>query len=101
VLGHQYGFVDKISKMIVEDLGATIESSLAQNSEFMADYKANPDTKRIVDAASSLEGIVRGEGVHAAGVVICRDPLHHYVPSTTPGGAVITQYDGPLRYGPV
>ena len=80
VLGYPYGVPDKISKMIVEELGATIESSLAQNSEFMADYEANPDTKRIVDAASALEGIVRGEGVHAAGVVICRDPLHYYVP---------------------
>jgi DNA polymerase-3 subunit alpha len=97
VLGYPYGVPDKISKMIVEDLGATIESSLAQNSEFMADYNANPDTKRIVDAASSLEGIVRGEGVHAAAVVICRDPLHFYVPVKydTKGGAVITQYDGP------
>lgn len=97
VLGYPYGVPDKISKMIVEDLGATIDSSLAANSEFKADYKSNPDTQRIVDAASSLEGIVRGEGVHAAGVVICRDPLHHYVPVKydTKGGAVITQYDGP------
>ena len=97
VLGYPYGVPDRISKMIVDDLKATIDSSLAQNSEFMADYNANPDTKRIVDAARSLEGIVRGEGVHAAGVVICRDPLHFYVPVKydTKGGAVITQYDGP------
>jgi DNA polymerase-3 subunit alpha len=97
VLGYPYGVPDKISKMIMEDLGATIDSSLGQNAEFGADYEANPDTKRIVDAARALEGIVRGEGVHAAGVVICRDPLHYYVPVKydTKGGAVITQYDGP------
>ena len=97
VLGYPYGVPDKISKMIMEELGATIDSSLDQNAEFKADYKANPDTARIVDAARSLEGIVRGEGVHAAGVVICRDPLHYYVPVKydTKGGAVITQYDGP------
>jgi DNA polymerase-3 subunit alpha len=97
VLGYPYGVPDKISKMIMEDLGATIDSSLDQNAEFDADYRANPDTKRIVDAARALEGIVRGEGVHAAGVVICRDPLHYYVPVKydTKGGAVITQYDGP------
>ena len=72
-------------------------SSLKASTEFKADYDTNPDTKRIVDAASSLEGITRGEGVHAAGVVICRDPLHHHVPVKydTKGGAVITQYDGP------
>ncbi|MDZ4168516.1 MAG: DNA polymerase III subunit alpha [Coriobacteriia bacterium] len=97
VLGYPYGVPDKISKMILEDLGATIEGSLAANSEFKSDYETNPDTKRIVDAAISLENITRGEGVHAAGVVICRDPLHHHVPIKydTKGGAVITQYDGP------
>ena len=97
VLGYPYGVPDKISKMISDEPKATIDSSLGSNAEFTADYKANPDTARIVDAARSLEGIVRGEGVHAAGVVICRDPLHYYVPVKydTKGGAVITQYDGP------
>ncbi|MDH4139427.1 MAG: DNA polymerase III subunit alpha, partial [Coriobacteriia bacterium] len=97
VLGYPYGVPDKISKMIVEDIKATIDSSLAQSADFRDDYQSSPDTKRIVDAARSLEGIVRGEGVHAAGVVICRDPLHWHVPVKydTKGGAVITQYDGP------
>jgi len=97
VMGYPYGVPDKISKMILEELGATIEGSLVASHEFMADYNTNPDTKRIVDAARSLEDIIRGEGVHAAGVVICRDPLHYYVPVKydTKGGAVITQYDGP------
>jgi len=97
VMGYPYGTPDKISKMILEELGATIEQSLDANHEFKADYTSNPDTKRIVDAAISLEGITRGEGVHAAGVVICRDPLHYYVPVKydTKGGSVITQYDGP------
>ena len=97
VMGYPYGVPDKISKMIGVELGATIESSLKQNPEFEADYQSNPDTKRIVDAARAIENITRGEGVHAAGVVICRDPLHFYVPVKydTKGGAVITQYDGP------
>jgi len=97
VMGYPYGTPDKISKMILEELGATIQQSLDASHEFMADYNSNPDTKRIVDAAISLEGLTRGEGVHAAGVVICRDPLHYYVPVKydTKGGSVITQYDGP------
>ncbi len=97
VLGYPYGVPDRISKMIVEDLDATIESSMAQNPDLSGDYEANEDTKRIVDAASSLEGIVRGEGVHAAGVVICPDPVYQHVPVKydTKGGAVITQWDGP------
>jgi DNA polymerase-3 subunit alpha len=97
VLGYPYGVPDRISKMIVDDLDATIESSLKQNSEFAEDLKTNPDTERIVKAACALEGIVRGEGVHAAGVVICPDPVFYHVPVKydTKGGAVITQYDGP------
>ena len=97
VLGYPYGVPDRISKMIVDDLKATIHSSMAQNAEFKEDYEANGDTKRIVDAACSLEGIVRGEGVHAAGVVICPEPVAEYVPVKydTKGGAVITQWDGP------
>ncbi|NTU70946.1 MAG: DNA polymerase III subunit alpha [Coriobacteriia bacterium] len=97
VLGYPYGVPDKISKMISDELDTTIDKSLDANAEFKTDYKTNPDTARIVDSARSLEGIVRGEGVHAAGVVICRDPLHFYVPVKydTKGGSVITQYDGP------
>ena len=97
VMGYPYGVPDKISKMIGAELDATIASSLKASTEFTAEYGSNPDTKRIVDAASAIEGMTRGEGVHAAGVVICRDPLHFHVPVKydTKGGAVITQYDGP------
>ncbi len=96
VLGYPYGVPDRISKMIVDDLEATIDSSLAQNPDLKKDYATNPDTKRIIDAARALEGIVRGEGVHAAGVVICRDPLscHTPVKRDTRGDAVVTQYEG-------
>ncbi|MDO9108454.1 MAG: DNA polymerase III subunit alpha [Coriobacteriia bacterium] len=97
VLGYPYGVPDRISKMIVDELDATIDSSMGQNPDLSGDYEANADTKRIVDAALSLEGIVRGEGVHAAGVVICPDPVYLHVPVKydTKGGAVITQWDGP------
>jgi DNA polymerase-3 subunit alpha len=97
VLGYPYGVPDRISKMILDELGATIQGSIKASSEFRADYEDNKDTKRIVDAATSLEGIVRGEGVHAAGVVICPDPVSEHVPVKydTKGGAVITQWDGP------
>ncbi len=97
VLGYPYGVPDRISKMILDELGATIDGSIKANSEFKTDYADNTDTQRIVDAARSLEGIVRGEGVHAAGVVICPDPVYQHVPVKydTKGGAVITQWDGP------
>ncbi len=98
VLGYPYSVPDKISKQISSALDATIDSSLLENAEFKAEYESNPDTKRIVDAARSIETFTRGEGVHAAAVVICRDALDNYVPTKydTKGGAVITQYEGKM-----
>ncbi len=106
VLGFPYGVPDRISKMIpAMPLDITIDQALngdkkegiPPSPELVADYKSNPDTKRIIDAARAIEGITRNEGVHAAGVVICPDPLDMHVPvkRDTKGGAVITQYDGP------
>jgi DNA polymerase-3 subunit alpha len=96
VLGYPFGVPDKIAKQIQEGPDATIDGSLRENPDLRAEYQAGGDTRRIVDAAKALEGIVRGEGVHAAAVVICREPLACYAPVKldTKGGAVITQYEG-------
>ncbi|TLM76524.1 MAG: DNA polymerase III subunit alpha [Actinobacteria bacterium] len=96
VLGYPFGVPDKVAKQIQEGPEATIAGSLKANTELRAEYEAGGDTTRILDAALALEGTVRGEGVHAAAVVICRDPLCEYTPTKfdTKGGAVITQYEG-------
>jgi DNA polymerase-3 subunit alpha len=98
ILGYPFGVPDKVAKMIQEDPKATIESSLKMNPDLRRAYDTDADTKRIVDAASALEGFVRGEGIHAAGVVICRDPLHFHTPlkRDTKGEAIVTQYEGTL-----
>jgi DNA polymerase-3 subunit alpha len=98
ILGYPFGVPDKVAKMIQEGPDASITSSLKLNPDLRAAYENDGDTKRIVDAALGLEGFVRGEGVHAAGVVICRDPLHLHTPvkRDTKGEAVVTQYEGKL-----
>lgn len=97
VLGYDYATGDKITKDIGNELGITISDALSNNKEFAEKYKSDPNVKEIVDAAQSIEGLTRGEGIHAAAVVICRDELSNYVPIKydTKGGAVITQYNGP------
>ena len=98
ILGYPYGVPDKISKMIQEGPEATIASSLKMNPDLRRAYDTDADTARIVDAALALEGFIRGEGVHAAGVVICRDPLNVHTPikRDTKGEAIVTQYEGKL-----
>ena len=65
-------------------------------------YKANPDAKRMLDAAMKLEGVARHASVHASGVVISRDPLSNTVPlqralmrneDEVKKETVVTQYD--------
>jgi DNA polymerase-3 subunit alpha len=98
ILGYPFGVPDKIAKMIQDGPEATIAGSIKANPELRDAYQSGGDTQRIVDAALALENMVRGEGVHAAGVVICRDPLHFHTPvkRDTKGEAVITQYGGSL-----
>ena len=67
-----------------------------RNPDLIREYKENADTKKIFDAALSLEGSIRGEGVHASAVIICRNPVDDHMPVKydTKGGVIITQYDG-------
>src|SRR5262249_28258572 len=43
-------------------------------------YHEDPDAKRVIDVARGLEGLRRQDGIHAAAVVITREPLTEYVP---------------------
>lgn len=105
VLGYPYGIPDKISKAIPPTpLDITIDQAIwgdkvkrvAANADLRAEYDSNADARHILDAARAIEGITRNESVHAAGVVICREPLHYYTPlkKDTKGDAIVTQYEG-------
>jgi DNA polymerase-3 subunit alpha len=56
------------------------EDGYKMASELRAMYEADPDVHRIVDVAKGLEGMRRSDGIHAAAVVITRDPLTEYLP---------------------
>ena len=64
-----------------------------KNNEVIELYNTNDDIKRVLDMASKVEGMPRNTSMHAAGVVICRDPICEHVPLQTNGGVVTTQYD--------
>ncbi len=96
VLGHPYGVGDRLCKTIGDELGITLKGALETNTDFKKIYDTEPESREIIDAAASIEGNVRGEGVHACAIIICRDPLVDHVPvkRDTKGGGMITQYDG-------
>ncbi|MDO5334985.1 MAG: DNA polymerase III subunit alpha [Coriobacteriia bacterium] len=95
-LDYHYAVGDRICKMIGGELGITIDGALDTNPDLKAAYDSEADVREVIDAAKSIEGHVRGEGVHACATIICRDPMSDHVPlkRDTKGGGIITQYDG-------
>jgi DNA polymerase-3 subunit alpha len=96
VLEIPYGVVDKIAKAIPEGPGQTLDACLKPGQELKAQYDADPVAREIVDLAKPLEGLVRADSIHAAGVVIGDQPLTEYVPLQQKGAdqEVVTQFAG-------
>ena len=96
VLDYPYAVGDKVAKLIGNELSITIDDAMAKNPDLKQAYDTEEDVRRVIDAARSIEGHVRGEGVHACATIICRDPMSDHVPMKrdTKGGGIITQYDG-------
>ncbi len=95
VLGHPYGFVDQIAKLIPFDLGITLSRALAEEERLRQRYHDEEDVRNLIDLALRLEGLVRNAGRHAGGVVIAPAPLTEFTPLYCEPGAtsVVTQLD--------
>lgn len=70
---------DKVAKAVPRELGITLEKALG-NKDLKAMYDEDPEVKRMIDIARSVEGLPRNSGTHAAGVVIAPCPLIDLVP---------------------
>jgi len=93
VLGHQYGFVDKISKMIPGGPGVTLTDA-KKDGPLAEAIKNDEEVKKIVEIGEKLEGLSRHAGMHAAGVVITPEPVTSYVPLyRTNRDEIVTQFD--------
>ncbi|MEG0012807.1 MAG: DNA polymerase III subunit alpha [Cellulosilyticaceae bacterium] len=87
-----YPQVDKIAKMIPNELKMTIKKALKMNEELNELYNTEADVKYLIDNAMKLEGIPRHSSTHAAGVVISKKPVVEYVPLNANEGVITTQY---------
>lgn len=94
-LGHPYGFVDRIAKLIPFELGITLEKALKQEPELHDLYQENEEVKALIDYARKLEGLTKSVGRHAGGVVIAPTKLTDFSPLYCEEGsnALVTQYD--------
>ncbi|MBL9001029.1 MAG: DNA polymerase III subunit alpha [Phycisphaerae bacterium] len=99
VLGVPLGEVDRLCKLIPQQLNISLTESLEQEPEFKKAYDSTPQYRQLIDNAVALEGHTRHAGVHAAGVIVATKPLHEIVPLYRPSGSeeneIITQWDGP------
>jgi len=98
IFDYPYHVPDRIAqKFVLQELDTTLDKSLKGNPDFARAYREESDIKHITDEALRVEGIIRGEGVHAAAVVIAPERVSHYIPVKydTKEGGVITQFDGP------
>ena len=105
VLGYPYVIGDKITKALPPTImGKDITLSgvfdpknerYGEAGEFRSVYETDADAKRIVDTARGLEGLKRQWGVHAAGVILSKEPLLEVIPihRRESDGAIITQFD--------
>jgi len=114
VLGYPYSMGDRIAKLMPPlimgrdtPLRACLEREAGHDDgykmagELRALYDSDPEAKRVIDVAKGLEGLRRQDGIHAAAVVITREPLTEYLPiqrGRTPAGDVaegpiVTQYE--------
>ena len=105
VLGYPYAAGDKLTKALPPSvMGKDIslagvfdieDERFSEASEFRTLYETDPDSKRIVDTARGIEGLKRQWGVHAAGVILSKEPLIDVIPihRREADGAIITQFD--------
>ncbi len=95
VLGHPYGFVDRIAKLIPFEVGMTLEKALEREPALQEQYKNEEDVKSVIDMACTLEGLARNAGKHAGGVVIAPTELTAFTPLYCEAGGtnVVTQLD--------
>ena len=80
VLGMTYLDVDKIAKMIPNDLKMTIEKAQSLNKDFDKLIKQDSNCNQLIKHSKKLEGLHRHASTHAAGIVIAPGPLMDYVP---------------------
>ena len=93
VLDMPYSDVDRVAKLVPNELGITLDKALKGSQDFKELYESDAEVKHLIDMARRLEGLPRNTSMHAAGVVICQKSADEFVPLSRGGdGTITTQY---------
>jgi len=87
-----YSDADKLAKAVPFALGMTLDKALSQSPEFYKMYEEDSELRQVIKAAQAVEGMPRHASTHAAGVVISKLPVDHYVPLYLQDESITTQY---------
>ncbi|HTQ36309.1 MAG TPA: DNA polymerase III subunit alpha, partial [Steroidobacteraceae bacterium] len=95
VLGHPFGFGDRIAKLIPNELGITLAQALEKEPELARLNRDDEEVRALLELALALEGLTRNAGTHAGGVVIAPSVLTDFTPLFREAGSdiVVTQFD--------
>ena len=88
-----YKTCDVVAKSIPADVNMTIGKALSQSPDFKKMYEESEEVRYLVDMSKQLEGLPRHASLHAAGVVIGREPIDEFVPLCKNGDVVATQFN--------
>ena len=93
VMGWSYGDSDALSKMIPNELNIDLEEAVKKNPDLAAKLESDGNAQELWRHATFLEGLTRGTGVHAAGVVIGDRRLDNFIALTRDKeDAILSQY---------
>ncbi len=90
VMNLPYAEVDRIAKLVPNELNITLTQALEQEPELKRLHQSDPTVRQLIETAMSLEGLSRHASTHAAGVVISHEPLINHVPLCRLGESQIT-----------
>ncbi|HIF9058356.1 TPA: DNA polymerase III subunit alpha [Photobacterium damselae] len=95
VLGHPYGFVDRISKLVPAEPGMTLAKAFDAEPQLQQSYDSDEEVKDLIDMCRILEGVTRNAGKHAGGVVISPTTITDFAPlyCDAEGHHPVTQFD--------
>lgn len=89
-----FGEVDKVAKLVPDQLKMTIKKALIEEPKLQELADQDPRIEELITVSKTLEGLARHTSTHAAGVVVSPGPMTQYLPTCRGSNEeTLTQYD--------